>query len=258
MACIYDQDLLRRLNIESRRVTMLYAELTARYLGRKYASERGREYATHGFCRRMGVLIHVVNRIFEVLPPEREDIPSRAEVMDATLAIQSFVINLFGCLDNLAWVWVYEKEVKGEDGKDLPFRSVGLLSKKVRSTYSPDFRSYLDERSEWFGYVTRFRDALAHRIPLYIPPYTVKPDKVSELQRLDQALVEADRRLDLRESERLRAEQEKLGVFYPLMTGSIFEKSPGVYFHPQLISDFMTIDELGRKMMDELEARAKA
>jgi hypothetical protein len=36
------------------------------------------------------------------------------------------VFNAFGCLDNLAWIWVHEKELKGQDGNDLKAQWVGL------------------------------------------------------------------------------------------------------------------------------------
>ena len=55
--------------------------------------------------------------------PDREEIPSREDVIDATVNIQAFVFNIFACCDNLTWVWVLEKgfterrnPVKTQDG----------------------------------------------------------------------------------------------------------------------------------------------
>jgi hypothetical protein len=47
-----------------------------------------------------------------LLAPDLEAIPEKTTVMDATASIQTFVMNAFGCLENLAWIWVLEKNVR--------------------------------------------------------------------------------------------------------------------------------------------------
>ncbi len=165
--------------------------------------------------RRLGTLVRAIEQVYEILPPEREDIPERGEVVDATIAIQSFVLNTFGCLDNLAWIWVYEKDIKGKDGNELDPKRVGLGSKEVRISFTDEFRAYLDSRQKWFENLKNFRDSLAHRIPLYIPPYIVTPANVDEYNRLEQASGEALQRADFEEYDRLQSEQKKLGLFRP-------------------------------------------
>ena len=191
--------------------------------------------------------------MYEILPPQREDIPERDEVVDATIAIQSFVLNTFGCLDNLAWIWVYEKGVKGKNGNKLDPRKVGLGNKQVGSSLTDEFRTYLNSRQEWFDNLKNFRDSLAHRIPLYIPPHIVTPETVDEYNRLEQASGGALQRANFNEFERLQSEQKKLGLFCPWMTHSRYEKAPSVVFHPQLVADYVTIDEFGRTMLEELD-----
>jgi hypothetical protein len=71
-----------------------------------YKTQDGKRYATHGFSRRFNTMHHCVERVFEIIPPEQEDKPSDAILYDATVFIQSFVMNSFGALDNLAWIWV--------------------------------------------------------------------------------------------------------------------------------------------------------
>jgi len=100
----FSQKTLDELHLGRLQIREQFVVLNGRYHSRVYKSERAREYAVHGFCRRLGTLMRAVDRVYEVLPPEREDIPERDEVTDATIAIQSFVLNEFGCLDNLAWV----------------------------------------------------------------------------------------------------------------------------------------------------------
>jgi hypothetical protein len=36
----------------------------------------------------------------------------RDVVVDAAIAIQVFKMNAFACLDSIAWIWVYEKDIK--------------------------------------------------------------------------------------------------------------------------------------------------
>jgi len=253
MAPYFSTENLAKLQYARQEVHKQFAELRQRYITRKYRSDRAREYATHGFGRRLGTLVRAIEQVYEILPPEREDIPERDEVVDATIAIQSFVLNTFGCLDNLAWILVYEKDIKGKDGNELDPKRVGLGSKEVRISFTDEFRAYLDSRQKWFENLRDFRDSLAHRIPLYIPPYIVTPANVDEYNRLEQASGEALQRADFEEYDRLQSEQKKLGLFRPWMTHSQFEKAPSVVFHSQLVADYVTIDEFGRTMLEELD-----
>jgi hypothetical protein len=166
------------------------------------------------------------------------------------------VFNAFGCLDNLAWIWVHEKELKGQDGNDLKAQWVGLGKsyRYVRDSFSKEFRAYLKSRQKWLAHLTGFRDSLAHRIPLYIPPYIVSSENIDEYNRLDRkAMQQSDRQ----KYDRLRAEQKELGQFRPWMTHSPFEKAPTAVFHWQLLQDYVTIDEFGREMLDELDRLEK-
>src|SRR5687767_10255964 len=96
-----------------------FAELRERFLSRKYRTERGHEFAYHGFGRRLGTMVRAVDVVFKELPPKLDAIPDKDTVVDATLMIQAFVLNAFGCLDNLAWIWVCEKPVLNAEGKEL-------------------------------------------------------------------------------------------------------------------------------------------
>ncbi|HEY6619346.1 MAG TPA: hypothetical protein VIY68_07365 [Steroidobacteraceae bacterium] len=252
MAPYFSTENLAKLQQGRREVHKQFAELRQRYITRKYKSDRAREYATHGFGRRLGTLVRAIEQVYRILPPEREDIPERDEVVDATIAIQSFVLNTFGCLDNLVWIWVYEKDIKAKDGNELDLKNVGFGNKQIRASFTDEFCAYLDSRQTWFEYLKSFRDSLVHRIPLYIPPYIVTPANLDEYNRLEQTSCEALQRADFKEYDRLQSEQKKLGLFRPWMTHSQFEKAPSIVFHSQLIADYVTIDEFGRTMLEEL------
>ncbi len=237
-----------------------YNELRRKLLARPYKNPRAREFAYQGFCRRLSTLIHCIDKVFAELPPELEAIPSHEVVVDAATAIQAFVFNAFGCLDNLAWIWVEERPVMDKNGDPLDRGRVGLgkKSKEVRDSFSPDFVAYLDKRQPWVDHLKDFRDALAHRIPLYIPPFFVDPKHIDEYNRLEMESEAALGRLDFDLYAKLQAEQKgRLGFYRPWMVHSVSEESRRVPFHEQMLNDYLTIDEFGREMLTEIDRHAR-
>jgi hypothetical protein len=230
-----------------------FADLREKMCMRTYKTERGAEYAKHGFCRRLETLVRSIDRVYELLPPDQEQIPERDVVVDAAIAIQAFTMNAFGCLDNIAWIWVYEKDIKNSDGSELDKKDVGLGKKKVRNKLTKEFQAYLDKKQPWFGNLIDFRDSLAHRIPLYIPPYVVPKANIDKYNELEKAKWEEPARSDPVEYEKVRMAQLALCQFVPGMMHSIFEESPQVEFHSQLINDYVTIDEYGLTLLEELD-----
>lgn len=141
MASLYSDAQITELHEGRTTANRAFANLRERYLVRGYKDARAEEHAQHGFSRRLGTLIRAVDLLFDLLPPELDAIPERDTVVDATIAIQSFMLNTFGCLDNLAWIFVYEKGVTKPDGAALDPQSVSLGSKAVRAsalTHSED------------------------------------------------------------------------------------------------------------------------
>lgn len=224
------------------------------YSKRQYHDPRAQEYVRHGFLRRVTTMARCIHNIFEILPPDRVERPDNAQRSDASINIQAFVFNAFGCTDNLAWVWVQERKITRPDGSPIPDNWIGLRqsNKLVRRSFSTEFQVYLNGLNDWFTHLENFRHSLAHRIPLYIPPYSVTANKKAAYQELGTQATKAFERCDFVEYDRLLAEQEALGEFRPVMTHSFEENAPVVVFHGQLLSDFLTIDELGQKMLEEL------
>ncbi|MCA6114647.1 hypothetical protein J6524_06900 [Bradyrhizobium sp. WSM 1738] len=170
---------------------------------------------------------------------------------DAQINIQAFFANVYGGIDNLAWVWVYESGLSGRIHRNR----VGLRAKhtEVRATLSTHLQAYLQEVDPWLDYLVEYRDALAHRIPLYIPPGGVPTKNVDLYHDLSRRMTDAlSVRGDGFEYERLSAEQKKLLVFEPLITHSIKETTAHFAFHVQMLADFGVVEEIGYKMLDEL------
>ena len=225
--------------------------LLMKYTYNPWKTDKAREYATHGFSRRLGTLRRALLNVYKIIPPGAVRIPSRDKLYDAQINIQACIANVYGCIDNLAWIWVYEKGLE----KNIPRNRVGLRKTNVdvRASLRSTFRAYLEARDDWMEYLVDFRDVLAHRFPLYIPPGGVPRSKVSEFRQFEHQMSEALRRLDTAEYDRLSAEQSKMLIFQPMMTHSLMEAQGLVPFHGQLLSDFLTIEELGNKMLEELK-----
>jgi hypothetical protein len=248
----FTEEVLKDLAREYENVPRKHAALMKAYLARAYREDRGREFAQHGFLRRVKSMARSITNVFTLLPPEKSDLPTSEERHDAEMNIQAFLFNTFAPTDNLAWIWVSEKNIRKPDGSELANREVGLRKARIRQSFSAGFQEYLQTLDPWFGHLEDFRHALAHRIPLYIPPYMVDPKNEKAYRELEAGMNAAALRYDFKERERLAAEQKKLTFFRPWMTHSFTENAKHVVFHAQLLADFNTIDELGHKMLEEL------
>jgi hypothetical protein len=188
--------------------------------------------------------------VFDKLPPDRDDLPSEDDRTDSAIALQAFLFNLYGSIDNLAWIWVLEKGVTKTDGSKLSPFKVGLGSKnlEVRASLPVTFRVYLEGLSPWFENLENYRHALAHRIPLYIPPYAVRKSDEQAYRDLVKRLDDAFDRDDYEECERLLSDQEKMVEFSPWIAHSFAEQSVPIAFHPQLLADFNTLVEIAGRM----------
>jgi hypothetical protein len=217
-------------------VNPAYERLLVDYLSLRLTTEPAHEYVRHGFVRRLGTLKRCIENVYSIYPPERFDKPSRDDCLDLAINLQSFLFNVFGCIENLAWVWVKEKQIRDKRGRPLRGQQIGLRAAciAVQETLSHEFRLYLASREDWFTYLENYRHALAHRIPLYVAPYTLNPQKMDEHNDIEKRKSEAhnERNYDL--WLRLDAEQESLGTFTPWIMHSFSEGVSPVAFHFQV------------------------
>jgi hypothetical protein len=86
-------------------VNPAYERLPEEYLSLRLTNEAAYEHARHGFFRRLGTLKRCIENVYSTYLPERFDKPSRNKCLDLAINLQSFIFNVFGCIDNLAWVW---------------------------------------------------------------------------------------------------------------------------------------------------------
>jgi hypothetical protein len=210
-------------------------------------NEAAYEYAVHGAARRASILKKCLENIYRICPPSRTRKLNQDERLNITINLQSFVFNAFGYIDNLAWIWAKEKAFKYKKKTDISF-----FKKEMRAVLSEDFKIYLESRTEWFESLQDFRHALAHRIPLYVPPAGMTEEEQKKYNDLEKKIRAALRRGDLPEVQKLSKKQKRLGHIYPVMTHSFSERSKIIVFPAQILADMNTIFELTTHFMKEL------
>jgi hypothetical protein len=204
-------------------------DLLLKFVYFPFESEQARHYAQQGFSRRIQVLRRCIDNVFRIIPPGTVKVPSRARLYDAQINIQAFLANVYGCLDNLAWIWVYERKLS----ERIPRRHVGLGKDNtaVRRSLSVELQNYLDTMAGWFEYLADFRHALAHRIPIYIPPGMVLQRNVDAYDAITMQMSDALNQFKPAEYARLLEEQSKLLIFQPLIAHSTVETKAPYVFH---------------------------
>ncbi len=227
--------------------------LLERLIDYHFRTEIAREYANQGVAIRLMGIIYSTCRVFEVLPPEMSEIPTSAQRSEATAHIQAVAFNVYGCFDNLAQIWVSELGIQKPNGQQLGRNEIGFAKKckTVRSSLPQTLQSTLCELDPWLKHLEDFRQATAHRIPLYIPPFMVSPTKYPLYKDLNTGAYEALARHDFVEFETLIEARNALRHFLPMIATSINDPTNAM-FHPQLLADFQTVEKWISLILDHL------
>lgn len=208
-------------------------------------------YLIQGVCRRLKCVRRCLNNVFNLFPVSRQKLLSEDERSDVEINLQAFLIHCHGIADNLAWTYVLER------GLALDRRKVGLFNRVTQEVLPEDIRGYLtSERMKiWHRtYAKNFRDALAHRIPPYIPPSMLTPERQQRSAELDAEIESEMRDGNFDRALELEEEQEGLGRICPVFVHSYLDedRSAPVLLHAQLIADSRTVMEIANKMQPHL------
>jgi hypothetical protein len=245
-----------RTRREYERVAAHLRELPLELLYRvrpKLTSERAQEYFSQGIGRRLGLIVRCLENVFRIFPPERTVLLSREELTDVQINLHAYVINIYGILDNIAWTYVLEKGV--QDSIKSGRAGVGLFAKQTQEHLPDRLVAYLSTLSEWFNdYAKNYRDALAHRIPLYVPPFSVTNGNEAKYRDLERQIWERIVAHDFEAVDRLKDEQASLGTVCAVYIHSYSDAdaSGPVALHPQMICDAMTVIQLLEQITRDL------
>ena len=127
-----------------------------------------------------------IENTFSAIPTNFDEVPTLEQTGEMMIQVQAFIFNVFGCLDNLAWMWVLERNVTKDDGQPLPRGWIGLRpdNKDVRKSLGQELRQVLEDMDDWFTDLESLRHSLARQIPLYVPPFSVSPHNAEEYREL--------------------------------------------------------------------------
>ena len=256
MSCLFRPDQLIELTDEQAKICSKADKLVDRFISHNYLTETGSEHGIHGLCRRVGSISRCIENIYRLLPPAQVKIPDKDILHDAEMNIQAAVFHVYGALDNLAFVWAFERQVTGKNGQPLRNTQIGFSPEKteVWASLPGRLQMAVSEMGEWRKNLDSFRHALGHRIPLYIPPFLVDPQNLDKYHRLENESADALRAHRFDEYQSLRAASHAMRHSKPMMLHSLTELTPPICFHSQLLADFNTIELLSMLIFDELEA----
>jgi hypothetical protein len=150
-------------------------------------------------------------------------------------------------------MWVLERNITKPNGAPLPPEWIGLRTTNtlVRTSLTEDLRRYLESIAAWFEYLEDYRHALAHRIPLYIPPFAIAPNNEDRYHELEAAITQLIIQGDLAEADARKKERDSLKFFRPFIVHSWSQAKP-MEFHAQMLADFKTIEAISTKLLDDL------
>ncbi len=211
---------------------------------------KAKEYLLHGVARRLGVIERCVENIYSIFPLRREKLLNRNELKDVEINLHAFFINIFGLLDNIAWVVMHEKN----GAKAIGRRSVGLYRIETQEYLGDSFKQYLnlERMKKWHDeYLKDYRDALSHRIPLYVPPKNLKPEHKEQEIGIDLRMREAIKSRNIDLTDDLGKEDDGIGDPSPFFVHSLSETDNKlVRLHAQVITDFGTVEEIVEHFCD--------
>lgn len=176
--------------------------------------KRSKEYVVHGAARRVRLMSRCLSNVFCLFPPNPAKRPDREELDDVVISLQAFIINVYGVFDNLAWAFVFRHGLDTTLVKSPQDRKkIGLFTKETQKHLPKSLQEYLasDRVAEWHANLKDFRDALAHRIPLYIPPRSLTPEEAIRSEALFREQMECVARGDFDKSDQIEAEESALG-----------------------------------------------
>lgn len=224
-------------------------------LARTLSCDDAREYAVHGVGRRLELLRRTVFNVFQIFPTDRETLLSHVERIDPEINLHAFLIHVQGILDNIAWVFVHENALLDQlKGGRL---GVGIHKKQLASLLPDAAQEFLNTPTakEWQSRHSKdFRDALAHRIAPYIPPYRLDPKDNEQYAALQRESLEHMLAGDFRAAEHLDEKRGRLEFPIAVFLHSLADSIP-ISLHPQLLADVNTVLEIMRLVFAPFEER---
>jgi hypothetical protein len=207
------------------------------------SNERVREFLTYGVGRRLNILELCTRKVFDLFPPDQEEVPPVDTTREVSILLQAFLMHVSGVFDNLAWAFILRHDLFEKIGAKQT--SVGVFLPETSQCFPHVLRDYVVTKAiPWHrGYMKGFRDGMVHRVPLFVPPYTVNPEDHEAHRRLEEMKAELVIAGDWEGHERVNAAQDHIGKAFPVFLADFSRYIP---FHPQLNADGALVLEFTR------------
>jgi hypothetical protein len=218
-------------------------------------TSRVREHLLHGVGRRIGVIKRSIENIFSLFPPETARPIDLETIADVQINLHAFVMNLYGIWDNWAWAFVLRHNLEIGRGDR---RRISLFNDAMRARLPSPLRNYLSSSTmiEWHEqYAKYFRDALAHRIPPYLPPARFTREEGKHYNELEDEKVECIKAAQWERLDQIYIEQANIGSPCFSFLHAYTEDTPAklIMLHPQVLCDGMTVVEFGELFLTHWE-----
>lgn len=205
------------------------------------------KHLNHGVGRRISVIKKALEAIFQLFPPSTNRPLKRDVLSDVQINLHAFVLNVSGIFDNWAWAFLFRH---GLIGALRDRRNVSIFKEETQRLLPTPIQNYLltSDISKWHEqYLKGYRDALMHRIPLYIPPASWTDEDKEKYDRLEDEKAACIRTSQWDRLDKVWNEQDNIGspCFMFLHEYSPDAKARPLVLHPQLLSDSKTVLEFG-------------
>lgn len=226
-------------------------------------NQKANEYLMQGVGRRLDILGRCIDNVFVIFPITRRKRLLSTEMTDLGINLHAFFVNVSGILDNLGWVFAYEAGlVKNYNGGKLQKHDVGIFNKKTQIFLPERLVTYLSSKRlvAWYSeYCKNYRDTLAHRIPLYVPPAILNKKEQEQYFAIQKEIDELDlSRLENHAIyEKRTSKQKALGQVAPFFAHSLEEGCRPVMLHAQVVCDYLTVEEIISKSCDEFKTHGR-
>jgi len=219
---------------------------------------RLREHLLHGVARRLDVMHNTIDNVFTLFPLETLKPLHPTTLANVEINLHAFVMNVYGIFDNWAWTYVLCHDLESSIGDH---RKIGLFHAATRRTLPPPLRAYLmsSDMDEWHKkYAKSFRDALAHRIPPYVPPAQFTPEDSRRYNALEAEKIVCIKQHRWDRLTEIEKEQADIGEPCFKFLHAYTEVTPPtvLMLHPQMVTDAMAVVEFGNLFFAHWQEKA--
>lgn len=204
-------------------------------------------YLRHGIARRLRLIHRQTESIFSIIPTDSTSLFNEKQILDAQTFIQAIVHNIHGLFDTFAWAIVLRNQ---KSNIEINHKSVGIKKRLFTESAPSSINEYVKSESfsTWYDHITQFRDSLAHRIPLYIPPAELSQSEQVQYCELEKKEIIALAANDISAAQETRNQIASLGkpCFHYTTISKDCETEISSLIHPQVLSDCLLVIEFSK------------